>query len=1079
MVNFICEIHRECLSGTEMHKNQLKSARVVVLLVLVFLTLPTEAKRLAGTGGNSSADLNSIETAADTRRLEERLAPFFESVIERPVATADADGLQMPTQAELFLMVRHWDRLSSEFKKNYALAFSEMTRAKSHAYTSPSGRFSIEYETSGPDSVDGTDSYGYGVTDDWRIRTDAPNGIPDYVDEVAWAFDSSWSMEVDRFGLVKPAPVGGNDSLPYVVQITTQPHGYYGRTLPDPKPIPERNSGFGSVIQIRQNWIGDEWNVDEIIDYENHPEKAVGITAAHEFLHAIQYAMSHTVSGTVHLDHYPISWLEASAVLMEELAFDYVNDYIQYIPEFFSRPTASLFDDGQDYYKNVLFLMYAYFRAHPEDPIAFVKDMLFRNHESPTKFHKNLTTATSGLGLDWTELHGAFWASTYFTGDRADTSIFLKDAALMPEWTYWRDYSGDTLSTTKHVSPYGMQIFNFDPKPDSSDSAVLEIFVSESSVPANEWSIHVLPEIRGSPRADTMLHVALSEEGYAAFTVPWSACTTLYMVAANSNPDSSGKITATIVPGNWLRTAPGDSVVSVSRDGLQKARFTASAVRHLYGDAILSPIELNSTHKIAYDRDNLAPASVNYVVNFNNSWETGIPMTLTVGAGPGLFEREDIARELASPQAAVHRYDPWSFSWIPLATSTTPDGDGIAWSCNIGQPGLFAVLQPKSDAVTVTDTMGDLRVSAEILVPVLNKGIPELRADVLDSAQEKTIAKMGYEQIGASAFLTIPTEWDFAANPEIVLQLCGGSYSTVSQLPDIASPLTSIYHYESHRLNGRWKALSTRPNLGDTCGTWRAVSGEDGTFAVLFPLFDTVSVSVRRGGSEAELWSILSRHLSTNKPTITKLQKTEHLERLAMSQNLKSTGLPLYDIRVPDTWAEAGIKSAFGVSANDELVDTLRETNDFLPAFTRLYRMESRAGNDSVWYDMGVGSRDSIWSWTTVVEESGTFGLFQQIDEEVRFYPNPVSIRRQQDLVMDGQDILDVTIYTIAGDQVARVQLPGDALAFTQTKDGVLWHLKNNSGESVAPGTYIAVVGYKSLLTRGKELTRKKILVHP
>ncbi len=1062
-----------------MRNNQFKPVRVVVLLVLAFLTLPAGAKRLAGTGGNSSADLNSIETARDTRRLEEGLAPFFESVIERPVATAEADGLQAPTQAELFLMIRHWDRLSSEFKKNYALAFSEMTRAKSHGFTSPGGRFSIEYEISGSDSVDQTDTYGYGANDNWRIRINAPNGIPDYVDEVAWAFDSSWSMEIDRFGLVKPAPVGGKESLPYVVQITTQPRGYYGITLPDPEPIPERNAGFGSVIQIRQNWIGDEWNVDEIIDYENHPEKAVRITAAHEFLHAIQYAMSHMVSGTIHLDHYPISWLEASAVLMEELAFDYVNDYIQYIPEFFSRPTASLFDDGQDYYKNVLFLMYAYFRAHPGDPIAFVKDMLFRNYESPTKFHKNLTTATSGLGREWTELHGVFWASTYFTGDRADTSIFLKDAALMPEWTHWRDYPGDTLSTAKHVSPYGMQIFNFDPDTQSSDSAILELFISGSTVPAEEWSIHVVPEFHGSPRADTMLHVALSEEGYAAYTIPWSVCKTLYMVAANSNPDSSGKITATIVPRNWLRTAPGDSVVSLSRDGLQKARFTASAVRQLYGDAILSPIELNSTHRIAYDRDNLAPASVNYVVNFNKSWETGVPMTLTVGAGPGLFEREDITRELASPQAAIHRYDPWSFSWIPLETSTMPDGDGIAWRCTIEQPGLFAVLQPKSDAVTLADTVGDLRVSAEILIPVLNKGIPELRADVLDSTQEKAIAKMGYEQIGASAFLTIPNEWNYAASPEIVLQLCGESYSTVSQLPDIESPLTSVYHYQSYQPSGRWTALSTRPNLGDTCGTWRAVSGEDGTFAVLFPLFDTVSVSVKRGGSEAELKSILSRHLSTNKPTITKLQETRHLERLARSQNLRPTGLPLYDIRVPDTWAEAGTTSAFEISASDELVDTLRETSDFLPSLTRLYRMEIHGGNDSLWYDMGVGRRDSIWSWTTVVEKSGTFGLFQQIDDEIRLYPNPVSIRRQQDLVMDGNDILDVTIYTIAGDQVARVHLPGDTKAFAQTEDGVLWHLRNNSGNSVAPGTYIAVVGYKSLLTRGKELTRKKILVHP
>jgi hypothetical protein len=128
---------------------------------------------------------------------------------------------------------------------------------------------------------------------------------------------------------------------------------------------------------------------------------------------------------------------------------------------------------------------------------------------------------------------------------------------------------------------------------------------------------------------------------------------------------------------------------------------------------------------------------------------------------------------------------------------------------------------------------------------------------------------------------------------------------------------------------------------------------------------------------------------------------------------------------------------------------------------------------------MGAGRKDTAWVWTALLEDGGVFGVFQQGNDEIRFFPNPVSIDRKDNLIMDGNKILDVTIYTIAGDQVSRIILPGESESFTQTENGVLWNLRNSSGHSVAPGTYIAVVGYKSLLTRGKELTREKILVHP
>ena len=64
-------------------------------------------------------------------------------------------------------------------------------------YQSQRGIFEIYYATSGDDSVESADVYGYGAGT-WREAT-GPNGVPDYIDEVAWAFDSAWSMEIDQF----------------------------------------------------------------------------------------------------------------------------------------------------------------------------------------------------------------------------------------------------------------------------------------------------------------------------------------------------------------------------------------------------------------------------------------------------------------------------------------------------------------------------------------------------------------------------------------------------------------------------------------------------------------------------------------------------------------------------------------------------------------------------------------------------------------------------------------------------------------------------------------------------------------
>ena len=74
-------------------------------------------------------------------------------------------------------------------------------------YISPGKHFEVYYSPSPIKSFLQNDNYGFDTLNNWRQKISAPNGIPDYVDEIAWALDSSWSIEVDRFGFQEPIPL--------------------------------------------------------------------------------------------------------------------------------------------------------------------------------------------------------------------------------------------------------------------------------------------------------------------------------------------------------------------------------------------------------------------------------------------------------------------------------------------------------------------------------------------------------------------------------------------------------------------------------------------------------------------------------------------------------------------------------------------------------------------------------------------------------------------------------------------------------------------------------------------------------
>lgn len=225
------------------------------------------------------------------------------------------------TPAHMFLH-RHRDEISEQTRKKIEEYEAEKAMSSNilaeESYISPSGKFEIFYYTSGDSAVSLEDNDG--------------NGIPDYVDWVAEAADSSYRHEVLNLGFKDPIPSGS------VYRIVIEDMGFYGETRQSsPEPA-------GTYFRLDNDFVGFPDNTDP----EGQQKGALKVTVAHEFKHAIQFGQNNWQSPSGDLD-----WIEMDATLMEEVVYDDVNDYYHYIKtglysenpnsnSIFFRPSSSI-----------------------------------------------------------------------------------------------------------------------------------------------------------------------------------------------------------------------------------------------------------------------------------------------------------------------------------------------------------------------------------------------------------------------------------------------------------------------------------------------------------------------------------------------------------------------------------------------------------------------------------------------------------------------------------------------------------------------------------------------------------------
>jgi hypothetical protein len=677
---------------------------------LLLFAVSVQAKALRSHGAGASSLLSTARTLAEIRQtlpaFEARLTPYFQR--RAGIGGKISGTVVAPSEADLFAIARYQNLLSPSFKALYVQASNIQPTWKK--YVSPGGNFEIYYDTSGREPVSATDTIGFDPNN-WRSELHAPNGVPDYIDQVAYAADSAWSMEISGFGFVKPWPLvdAGHPSSRFKISIrlfTGSDYDVYAYTYPL---IDQSVAGIGhaSYIELRSEFSNASlWG-----DYAVHPENALRVTCCHEFFHGVQYAMTRQYdqsTGEVILDDLPASLLEGSAVLMEDLGFNYVNDYVQYMGAFFTENTNPAFEhvspDFDSEYKNALACMYLYQFAYPSPRIDFVKNIFFINYRQTTKLKPDFDQAAAAAGRTWADLLGGFYTASYYTGPRAVAGRFIADAeSLGGDWPYPNDVPDASGSVTKPVNLFSMNTFSY--LRQASDNPTLGLSFAGDTTTAGDtdaspiWSVHCILKKDTVPAHDSIFTVALSSKGTGAATIAgWHTCTEALVVAVNARYDHarSAKVTFQVC---GVTVHKGEtSLYSSAAAGAPATDPHATVSVHAASDLLctltVAKTGLTQTQAQSALADSLLLAGSAYDLKFPAAWlYAGASMQLSITESRSGVQALEAAHHVSDSSVVVCRFDLLAGKWSPCTSVAAPPADSaiVTRQCSPPSPGIYAL----------------------------------------------------------------------------------------------------------------------------------------------------------------------------------------------------------------------------------------------------------------------------------------------------------------------------------------------------------------------------------------------------
>ena len=297
---------------------------------------PAFAAAQGGANGKSSLDLVEEDYAVGAldRDNANRYRAYAVLAAEKLPQKYKSTVIGKDATESMVRQALEWDGLSKSTKQEIldlrASGFANMKNSFETAH------FVLHYSTtSTSDAVPAVDETGL-------------RGVPDYIEVAARSWEEIWQREVVQLGY--PAPKGVTSQNKFHVYYDKL--SYYGYTAPTNvelegvSPVPVGTAS--AYIVVNNDFYGFPPNDEDRTGAEVIRSGALKVTQAHEFMHAIQFAINVYGSG----------WLmESHATWAEDAVYDGINDWHWYINTFLATPEFPIFSRylyGAAYFQNYL-----------------------------------------------------------------------------------------------------------------------------------------------------------------------------------------------------------------------------------------------------------------------------------------------------------------------------------------------------------------------------------------------------------------------------------------------------------------------------------------------------------------------------------------------------------------------------------------------------------------------------------------------------------------------------------------------------------------------------------------------------
>ena len=406
-------------------------------ILLIVLGMMSVGTTIGAEQGNSL-----IRQDLESGRISEPDAVFFEAMTvlnpsELPSRYRSPQDDWITKCMTILLSRIHnmWEEFSESQQK--ALSTFAFRPRLDLSYVSPGGLFRVHYDTSGTNAVSQAD-----------LNSD---GIPDYVERTAEYLEQAYDIQNTQMGFKDP-PRDNVDGPEWDAYIENLPNTY-GWTTPDVQ-VGFNPDRYTSFIRLDNNYTH---TFSTGLD-------GLKVTAAHEYFHVVQFGyVSRDEDNNAYPDDAYI--MEASATWMEDVVYDGVNDYVNYLDTFFERTNVQ-FDKADGWREYGLSIWFHFLeKRYPGFNLPRLFWEAMENYAPMPAFDIILQNQGTSFG---TQLN-LFHAWNYMTGSRADTIRFYPEGHLYPE-TVLDDsqvFDQDTMTTTT-IRPSAARYFHYT---DAEDNA--------------------------------------------------------------------------------------------------------------------------------------------------------------------------------------------------------------------------------------------------------------------------------------------------------------------------------------------------------------------------------------------------------------------------------------------------------------------------------------------------------------------------------------------------------------------------------------------------------------------------------